>query len=133
MKTNSGRLRRLAKYGSPAFLLLFPLLALYGTVSPWQPAQQALAHYPAQTPIMVGFGYHARYSSTGNTTTVSRSYILLPMAFSQPNIITVLQVNGGVPEVSESEYGFVFYVIWFVVCGVGTWWYWLRGETPDAS
>jgi hypothetical protein len=133
MKMSSGLFGRLAKYGSPAFLLYLPLVALYGTVSPSQPAQQVLAQYPEQTPIMVGFGYRARYSSTGDTTKVSRSYILLPMVLKHPKVITVLQVNGGASEVSESEYGFLFFIAWIVVCIAGTWWFWFREKTPNAT
>jgi len=72
---------------------------------------------------MVGFGYQAEHSSTGNTKRVSRCYILFPMVMSHPKIITVHQVNDAEPIVSESEFGFVFYVVWLLVCLVGTWWF----------
>jgi len=133
MKKKHNLFRQLLKYGMPVFLLLFPLVALYGQLNPWPPAQRALSVYPGQTPIMVGFGYQAEHSSTGNTKRVSRCYILFPMVMSHPKIITVHQVNDAEPIVSESEFGFVFYVVWLLVCLVGTWWFWFRPLKQNAT
>lgn len=125
--------RRLIQYGMPAFLLLLPLIALYGGLQPWPPAEQTLHAYPGQTPIMVGFSYKASYSSTDDEKRISRSYILLPMIFSQPKVITVLKINDEPPVVSESVYGLIFYAVWFIACLAGTWWFWFRSEKPNAT
>jgi len=67
MKKKHSLFQRFLKYAIPVFLLLLPLVALYGQLSLWAPAQRALSVYAGQTPIMVGFGYHAEHSFTGNT------------------------------------------------------------------
>ncbi len=133
MKNDLSLFHRLIQYGMPAFLLLLPLIALYGGLQPWPPAEQTLNAYAGQTPIMVGFSYKASYSSTGDTKRISRSYILLPMVFNQPKVITVLKINDEPPVVSESVYGLIFYVVWFIACLAGTWWFWLRSEKPNAT
>jgi hypothetical protein len=128
-----GWFQQLAKYGMPAFFLIMPLVALYGKLSPWPPAREALAQYSGQTPVMVGVHYRARHSITGNTTEVSRSYVLFPMAFSNPKLITVLQVNDRLPMVSESGSDFFLLVGMSIVCLIGTWWFWFRVKKEDAT
>lgn len=127
------RLSKYAKYGMPVCLLLYLLLPLYGLLSPWPPAEQALSIYSGQKPIMVGFSYNDHFSSNIETKRISRSYILFPMVLSEPMIVTVLQVNETGTVVSSSGYDFIFYVVWFVIFLVGTWFFWLRSKPANSS
>jgi hypothetical protein len=134
MNSNRGMFERLSKYAKycmPVFLLLYPIMAVYGEINPWTPADQVLGSYVGQKPLMVGFSYKAHYSSGGDSTSKSRSYILFPNVITQPRIVTVLQVNEAAPIVSESESAFLMYVAWFAICLLGTWFYWFRSKSTN--
>jgi len=122
-------MRSVLKYGMPAFLLMLPLISIYGWLNPWQPAEHAfLGGYAGQIPVMIGFSEHAQLSARGNILSRSRSYILFPSVLRDPKIVSVSQVGDYVPAVSESIGAIYFYLAWGVACIVATWWYWFRDE-----
>ena len=115
-----------AKYGALALLILMPALALYGSMNPWKPAETILKAYNQQTPILVGISYKANYTLTDTTKRTSRSYILFPMVFSQPKVITIAQVNEQEPVASESPYGIMLLLVCYIVCILITWKFWFQ-------
>ena len=126
--------RKLLKFGMPLYLVLVPVMALYGWFSPWAAAQGALLEHQGQTPLLVGASYHAQYSlAQGRRITSSRSYIFLPAVLSDPKIITFTQENGADVTISESRLNFFLTALWLVLCCVGTWWFWFRRVPPNNS
>lgn len=118
--------RLLLKFGMPASLLLLPVLAVYGAISPWVPASAGLARYPGQSPVLVGFSYVARQSNQTHYVRSSRSYILLPSVLSDPKLVIVARENDAAATAIESRPAFWFELAWLIACSVGTWWFWFR-------
>jgi hypothetical protein len=127
----------LVKIGLPINLVAFPGIALYGYFSSWAPAEEVLSRYTDQTPVMVGGGGGSNTVWNGNTTqTLShseRSYVLVPSVFRDPKIVTIRQTNHDPYEVKESAYGFLYLLLWYVICIYGTWWFWFRGKKSEAK
>ena len=125
-------MRLVLKFGMPGFLVLLPLVVLFGFLYPWQVAGEPLSHYTGQSPVMVGFSYRSQGSLERRTTSVSRSYILYPSVLADPKIVSVRRTNEERPVVEEQKYGFVLYVAWLIACVVGTWWFWFRPRSRRA-
>lgn len=125
----------LVKIGLPINLVAFPAAALYGHFFSWAPAEEALSRYANQTPVMVGGGAGSESSWNGNITQAlrhsERSYVLFPSVFREPKIVTIRQNNNDPYQVTESEYGFLYLVVWYVVCIFGTWWFWFRKKAAS--
>jgi hypothetical protein len=131
VRFNLWLLRVLLKVGMPVVLLMVPLLAVFGWISPWPPAATSLARYADQTPVLVGFSYRSRHSMQSHEVRSSRSYILLPGLLSEPKIVTVVQENGEIMAPHESRLGFWLYLAGLIAYGVGTWWFWSRRVRHD--
>jgi hypothetical protein len=116
----------LLKIGLPLNVVLLTVTPVIGHFNAWPPASSALAQYTDQTPVLLGVGYRKRFNSSGSVEKNSRLYALFPSALKKPSIITVTQINDGTPSVEESEYGLLFLALWYLVCIVGTWWFWFR-------
>lgn len=120
-------------FGMPAYLLLAPVLATYGWLSPWPAASAAFAQYSGQSSMLVGASYRSRYSAQSQYVRSSRSYILFPSVLSDPKIVTFALENDRVVTTVESRSGFWFLLAWLVACGVGTWWFWFRRASRNNS
>ena len=122
----------LLKIAAPVNVLLFPALAFYGHFNSWAPANEALSRYANETPVMIGAGAGSQYSMVGGVVETSaqsqRSYILVPSVLRDPKVVTVIQDNKGSVQVAESTFAFVFLVIWYGLCLIGTWWFWFRSK-----
>jgi hypothetical protein len=125
--------RTLLKFGPPAYLLLVPIMALYGWLSPWPVAEAELTSSAGQVSVLVGASYRKRVTSDETTESRSRTYVSLPSALLEPKTVTIEQVNDGMPVVSESRFGALFMLVWMLACGFGTWWFWFRGKSSDAT
>jgi hypothetical protein len=127
----------LVKIGLPINLVAFPSIAIYGHFNSWPPAEEVLSRYVSQTPVMVSGGEESNTTWNGNTTqTLSyseRSYILIPSVFRDLKIVTIRQTNLDPYEVEESELGFLYFMLWYVLCIFGTWWFWFRRRKNNAK
>jgi len=121
-------LRLLLKYGMPGALVLVPLIALFGFFIPWQAASEPLSRYSGQSSITIGVSYRGHASSNESSQVISRSYLLFPSA----KVVLVQRKNDDAPTIEEQEYGLVLYVLWFIVCAVGTWWFWIHPRSRRA-
>lgn len=126
MRENLYLFRVLLKLAFPSYIVLLPIVAIYGHVTSWGPAEQALSVYQDQFPLMVGFRYRGFKNQQGTRDYISRSYILLPSVFSEPKTVKISQVNNEEPIVTTNRYGFLLVVGWLVICILGTWWFWFR-------
>lgn len=120
----------LIRIAAPINVALFPLMAIYGTLNHWEPADQALKNYANQTAIMVGTGEEYQYSAIGGNvheySSNQRSYILFPSVLNDPKLVIVKTTNNEPYQVAESKEAFVFLVLWYLLCIFGTWWFWFR-------
>ena len=127
----------LVKIALPINLVMFPCIALYGLLSSWAPAEEVLSRHTGQTPIMVGGGEGSKTFWNGSTTQTSshseRSYVLVPSVFRDLKIVTIRQTNQDPYEVKESAFGFLYLLVWYVLCIFGTWWFWFRGKKSEAK
>jgi hypothetical protein len=110
----------LFKASFPLSLVLYPLLAIYGHLSPWSPSKAILQTYNEQVPVTVGMSYSVKNQET----IASRSYILFPSVFTQPRIITIEQKNQASPSISESKASLYLTLGWLLICIPATWWFW---------
>ena len=123
----------LVKVAAPVNVVLFPAIALYGAFVSWGPAEEALRNYGAETAVMVGGGEEFRYSVSGGHEekhqSTERVYLMFPSVFRDPKIVVIQEINHSAPQVTESREGFFVLVTWYLLCILGTWWFWFRRET----
>jgi hypothetical protein len=61
---------------------------------------------------------------------------LWPSLLQDPKVITIRKVNELPPELSKSNYGFIYSAGWYAISIFGTWWFWFRKskqEPPNNS
>ena len=88
------------------FVLLLPIVIIHDRISPWPAALSTLSQYRGQFRICVGGGSHTEDTAEGRSSTVSRSYILLPMVFSEQSVYNVVSTNGASPTIEQDQSGF---------------------------
>ena len=112
------------------FVLALPFSAIYDWINPWQPAVRALAEYPNQKRICVGFGSEKLVEVSGQTrnekSDVQRSFLLVPSAFVSPKIISIAEDQDGKISNMESSLGFWIWFFLYMLCLFGTWRFWIR-------
>jgi hypothetical protein len=127
----------LIKIGAPLTVILIPAVALYGTMIGWMPASPTLAKFQPETPIMIGFSESHKQSWIDGTwydnSYSQRQYILFPSVFRHPKIISIRQNAGKTLIVTESEYGFIYAVVWYLLCLIATWFFWFRPRKEDMN
>ena len=112
----------LFKLSLPLTVIVYPVVAVVGSLGVWPPAREVLASFPKDTPILVGFGY----KGTGEERMVSRSYVLLPSVLHDPVVVTIKKVGESAPVVTKSLGSLVFVLVVYLSSIIGTWWLWLR-------
>ena len=127
----------LIKICAPLTLILIPAVALYGTISAWMPAASTLAKYQSETPIMVGFNESRKQTwidGTWHDSSYSeRQYILFPSVLHQPKVLSIQQNADKTLIVTQSEYGFIYIVVWYLLCLIATWFLWFRSRKEDMN
>jgi hypothetical protein len=126
------------KFGAPAVVFLLPVGAIWGYLHPWPPAQAVLSQMNGLTPIPIGFreSYSYVLTSSGDSSNrnASRTYLMVPSNITWPKVVTISQANEEPPRVSESSIAdFLILLITFIAACVSTWWFWLRGNRPNAA
>jgi len=114
----------LLKFGLPVLLAVGPLLALYGAVAK-SPPPPIVESFPDQYPVLVGLA-----ESCGVSCTSTSSYALLPSAFHDPKIVTVVRTGVAFEPIRELPNALISLIGSYLLCAVGTWWFWLRKRTP---
>ena len=111
------------RLGFPLYIVLMPLLVLYGYFQPWQPAVPILNSYTDQSKLLVGVSYRGEHEKV----IVSRTYLLLPSELHPSKTVTVQRTDQESPVVSESEAGGLLSFLVSLLVGLGgTWYYWIR-------
>lgn len=118
------------KRGAIFFFLLQPIVivgfAVYGSVAPWAAAEEVLARFPGQTPVMVWSRY-SRYSDLrgqNEETHIEREYVLLPSVFSAPRLIVVTKDVEDTISVEETPGGAARLLVLSLLGSVAACWSW---------
>jgi hypothetical protein len=111
-------------------LLACLLAPLFGYLVHWNPADEALSRYKAETAVMVGGSYQSNTSISDKETKTSvyreRTYILFPFMLSEPKTVTVSQQNDEPYTTSEDRNGVLNLLAIYGLILFGNWWFWVR-------
>lgn len=127
-------IRSFSKYGlliALAFTCAFPI---YGVIFPWDAGEQALLKFKDQIHIPIGYSYQSETFKPGDTTIRSRTYILIPAAFSDFQSIVVGQVGYEATTVKLQKNGFTYYITSLLLTLIAVWWLWrkpVQKEKPN--
>jgi len=122
MKTLVKLLKRLSRYISHGLVFGIPVIAVWGAIFPWPPAERSLSGLPKIAHFFVGMKVNYAPSSTGIARTESRSYLIFPSYLGWPKIVTVSQMDQAAPKMSNpsllgffvllGSYAFALRVVW---------------------
>ena len=96
------------KHMARGIAVWLPVIVVIGFVMPWPPARRGTSQHPGQVMITVAAFWHSKSWHSARThgwvkeTSQTRAYILLPSVFTRPGIVSVSQVNGDPPVVTEA-------------------------------
>jgi hypothetical protein len=111
---------------APLMALGWPVLAVYGALSPNASDKGALKMAPRETAILIGVAGGSKCDTSGcQSQRWRRSYLVLPRFFVRPSGFTVEDGRDG-PRVDEQPGAALVVVLIWVTCAWGTWHYWGR-------
>jgi hypothetical protein len=110
------------KYVSPLFLMLVPLVAIYGLINPWPPSAAVLSKYPGSLALLSGMQSHYNGSYKKN----SKTYLIVTTDIFASKTVKVTVDSNGLFEVKENEGGLFFMLTTYLLLTVLTWWFWFR-------
>ena len=119
----------LAKYMSPLFAILIPVVMLYGVIYPWPEANDALSKYQNEYILLIGgkSEYTQSYESHQN------KYLILQPSILSSKTVLVTVDSTKKKEVVVAEGGFLSILIVYVVLLLLIWWFWFKPETHNKS
>jgi hypothetical protein len=94
-------LRQVSKYLALAVLIGIPIVAIWGALNPWPPAQVTFASLPEKTPILVAVKFQYAQIADRKNRTQSRSYLLFPATITWPRVVTISQTDAEPPQASD--------------------------------
>lgn len=112
----------IVKYASPLFLVLMPLVAIYGAMVPWQPIESELAKHPDSIAILSGVSAHYR----GDYEKITKHYLLLNPKSLESHSLRLTVDSKGLREVKKEEGGFIAMLVSYGFLVFGTYWFWFR-------
>jgi len=136
-------IRWFATLGIMLWVIVLPLMPVYGLLQPWPQAQEKLKEEGfAGLALLIGTSSHSEHSvgSAGGSwrKETQRSYIILPDSLRRWEIVTFSQTEGsginGVEQVVVRSHWLVpLFVLWILagVFSVQTIRVWLRKKMPD--
>ena len=113
---------------APAMAIAWPLFAIYG-LSHTRPADMtALNIKPGEVAIYAGEGTGGTQCD-GNQPCViippQRDYIVFPRVLSDAAVVIVEDKSDGLTVTRYRGYALMLVIVW-IICGYGTWYYWIR-------
>lgn len=110
---------------APLMALGWPVLAVYGALSPNASDIGALKLAPRETAILIGVaGGGSRCDASGcQVQPPQRSYLIFPRFFVRPSGFTVENGQDS-PRVDEQPAAALLVVLIWIACAWGTWRYW---------
>jgi hypothetical protein len=122
MKSLVKWLKWFSKYISLGVVIGIPVLAIWGALFPWPPAEQGFSGLSKSAHIFVGMKVNYVPLSTRVARTESRSYLIVSASLGWPNVVTVSQTDAEVPKVSNpsvirflillGSYAFAACIVW---------------------
>ena len=110
------------KYASPLFLVLVPMVAIYGFMVPWPPIESELAKHPDSIAILSGVSAHYQ----GGYEKVTKSYLLVSPKALESRSLSLTIDSKGLRELHQEEGGFITMVISYGFLAFCTYWFWVR-------
>jgi hypothetical protein len=106
---------------APMMALGFPILIAYGLLYPSTDDFRALDLRSSEVALLVGVeGSAGRFGATGAASGGGRSYIIVPRAFTDPELVGVTETNGS--SVARSlEGGALTVLLVWLACAYATW------------
>jgi hypothetical protein len=110
------------KYFSPLFLLLLPLMALYGFLYPWPQANSALSKYQGEMVLLSGMKsqYSGSYEKRSNT------YLIIKANPIASETVSVTTDSNGLYEVTQEDGGLLSILFLYATLIFSLWWFWIR-------
>lgn len=108
---------------APLMALGWPVLAVYGALSPNVSDIGALKLAPQEAAILIGAAGGSQCDAGGCQVQRWRSYLIFPRFFLQPSGFTVQDGRDG-PRVDEQPGAALLVVLIWITCALGTWRYW---------
>jgi hypothetical protein len=122
MKTMFKGLKWFSKYLSHALVIGVPVIAIWGALFPWPPAERTFSGLSNFCHLFVGMKVKYIPSSPHVARTESRSYLIIPAHVGWPRVATVSQTNDEAPKMSKptilgflvllGSYAFAAYIVW---------------------
>lgn len=110
------------KYISPLFLLILPLMALYGFLYPWPQAKTALSKYKGEMVLLSGVKsqYSGSYEKRSNT------YLIIKANPIASETVRVTTDSNGLYEVTQEDGGLLSILFLHAALIFSFWWFWIR-------
>jgi hypothetical protein len=127
MKTLGKRLKWLSKFIAHGLVIGIPVIALWGALFPWPPAEQCFSGLAKSAHIFVGMKVNYALSSTQGVRTESHSYLIVSPHPGWPKLVTVSQTDKGPPKISNpSVLGFFLFLGTYAFAVYNVWRTWFR-------
>ncbi|MCK4742637.1 MAG: hypothetical protein KAT25_02330 [Sulfuriflexus sp.] len=107
---------------APFFLVLFPLIMVYGLLFPWQPAAEALSKYENSVALLSGI----RSSHKDDYEKHSKTYLIIKTKPLSSFAVRVTVDSSGLNKVEEYEGGFIIMLATYLFLFFWTWWFWFK-------
>lgn len=117
------------KYASPLFLILVPLLAIYGLLNPWPQSEVALSKHPDSIVLLSGF--QSNYS--GSYEKHSKTYLVIKTNPISSYTVKITTDTQGLHEVNQHEGGLLIILFTYTLLIAITWWFWFKRKTLNNS
>ena len=116
-----------AKYVAPIFVVIVPVVILYGHFYPWLESKDALSKYSNDYALLVG---QVGMSSLSYEK-LQKTYIVLQPDKLASITVTVTVDSNGKREVNTQEGGFLYVLFTYILLLLITWWFWFRPKTHN--
>jgi hypothetical protein len=113
------------KYASPFFLVIIPVMIVYGFISPWDVSEGALSKYENGLALFVGFNKETGSYNGRPFDRQSRSYIVIDNNLHSKSV-TVYAEFDKFREVKEEEGGLLVFVLTYLSLMLTTWYFWVK-------
>ena len=99
----------------------FPILIAYGLLNPRTDDLRALDLSSNEVALLVGVeGGGGHFGATGSSSGGSRSYIIVPRALTDPELVGVTELNGTSVAQSQEGGALTVLLVW-LACAYATW------------
>ncbi len=110
------------KYTSLIFAVLIPVLIIYGTISPWPPAQDKVLNNSGELALLIGTDSEYRGEYEKHT----KSYLIINGNKLESEIVSLTIDSKGLNEVTREDGGLIKLLTVYLLFIFATWWFWIK-------